>query len=151
RCEPVAHTAYPRVVSTTMRVATRAALAARLRSPTAGGGLVARADGEAIAYPPDRFDRLAQRTQLLAQAQDGVVDRAVAFDRGLAPDRVVQVGSAERPPPVAEQEVQETELRAGEVQRRAVQPGEARVRIELEGPELQGDAGLAAVRGEHLR
>src|SRR5919198_3618692 len=113
-------------------------------------GLHLRSEREAVAHTPHRLDRVAQRAQLLAQPQDGIVDRAVALDGWLAPDAIVQVCPAERASTVAQQQVQQAELGPGQVQRLAAEPRQMRGWVELERAEPQGGRAFRAIGGHEL-
>src|SRR5262249_12247301 len=103
-----------------------------------------------VADSPDGLDGVAERAQLAPQPQDSVVDRTVALDVGLPPDRIVQVRSANRPPAVAQQEVEQLELGSGEVEGLAIQPGQVGGRVDLQRAEPKRRGTLGAVSGKLL-
>src|SRR3954469_3682519 len=70
---------------------------------------------EPVADPPDGFDGIFERSQFLAQAEYHIVDRAVAAEQVVAPNRLQQIAAAEGAAGVAEEELQEIELGRGQV------------------------------------
>ena len=125
-------------------------------SPCCGGSAAAGAAGprversEAVAHAPHRLDGVAQGAQLLAQAQHGVVHRAVAPHVGLAPEGVQEVAAAEGPARAAQQEAQQAELVGGQVQRAPVQGRRVALGVQGQGPVGQGRLVTLAVGGEAL-
>src|SRR5215212_9656337 len=65
---------------------------------------------ESIADTPNGFDPISQRSEFLAQPEDGIVDGAVAAEQIVGPDRFQQVGTAERASGTAHQQLQQVEL-----------------------------------------
>src|SRR5438034_9200415 len=71
-----------------------------------GRDVVSGSARQPIADAPHGLDRVAEIAELLAQAQDGVVDGPVALDGRLAPCGVVEVCPAERAALLAQQPAQ---------------------------------------------
>src|SRR3982075_1560478 len=76
---------------------------------------------QSVADAPHGLDRIAQGAELLAQAQNRVIARAIAVDGRLAPHGVVQIRPAEGTPAVAQQQMQDAEFSSRQVERLAVE------------------------------